>query len=258
MNKTIADLIAGSKLYPVWLHQAYYMLSAKYKRTILGTIWIAGNFIASSLAIAVVFGAIFNQDLHETLPYTMQGFLMAGTCMWIITEAPELYVGHAGIIKNHAYPFTYFAFEGVAKMIMLFAHNLIVFYIFMVAMGTVTVPLWPLIPGLILNIVCMLGWGCVVGMMSARFRDLRFLLPSASTLLFFLTPVYWRAETLGSQRWIADINPLYHMIAIVREPFLGRYPAPENWIFVSGVAVTGIVAWFIAFSLFRRRIPFWV
>ena len=258
MNKTFADLSAGFRLYPVWLHQAYHVLSAKYKRTILGSVWIAANFTGSSLAIAIVFGALFHQDLKETLPYTMMGFLMAGLSLWIITDAPEMYMANGGIIKNHAYPFTYFAFEAVAKALFLFAHNLVVFYIFDLILGTTTIPLWPLVPGLALVVVCMLTWGSIIGMMAARFRDLRFLLPSLSTLLFFLTPIYWRPETLGRKRWIADVNPIYHMVAVVREPFLGHYPSEANWVFVASLAVAGLLVWLVIFSAFRRRIPFWV
>jgi ABC-2 type transport system permease protein/lipopolysaccharide transport system permease protein len=258
MNKAIADLLNGLKLYKVWLHQAYHVLSVKYKRTVLGSLWIAANFTGTSIAISIVFGALFHQNLRETLPYTMMGFLMAGNVLWIVAEAPELYIVNSSIIKNHAYPFTYFSFEAVAKTLFLFAHNLVVFYIFNLIMGTTKIPLWPIIPGLMLNIICMLTWGSVVGMMAARYRDLRFLLPNISTLMFFLTPVYWRPDTLGNKRWIADFNPMYHMIAIVREPFLGNYPSAGNWEVVTCIALLGLCVWFAIFSVFRRRIPFWI
>lgn len=259
MNKTIKDLISGAKLYPVWLHQAYHILSTKYKRTIFGTLWIAGNFVFTSLAITLVFGLLFKQDLKVFLPYAMLGNLTGSACLWVLSEAPEIYISNSSIIKNHAYPFTYYSFEAVARNIMLFLHNLIVFYVFMIFNGTLSVPTWTLIPGMLIVIGCMLTWGTVIGMLSARYRDLRYLIPNLAALLYFLTPLYWRVETLGPEhQWVAEVNPLYHLVSIIRSPLLGVPVTQLNWMYSLGMLAAGAVLWLATFTPFRRRIPFWI
>lgn len=258
MNKTIKDVRSGIALYPVWLHQAYHTLSAKYKRTILGTLWIAGNFVFVSLAVTVVFGALFHQNMKTFLPYSMSGNLCGTMCLWVIAEAPEIFLSSGGIIKNHAYPFTYFPLENVARAMMLFLHNLVVYYIFMAFNGTLVFPNWTLLPALALVILIMLFWGTIMGMLAARYRDLRFLLPSISTLFFFLTPIYWEVNMLGPKAWIAEINPLYNMVTILRQPLMGETAPSECWIYSLCLCFLGFVAWFTIFSVFRRRIPFWV
>jgi len=258
MNKTVNDLVSGAKLYRVWLHQAYHVLSSKYKRTILGTLWIAGNFIFTSLAITIVFGFLFKQNLKDFLPYSMLGNLVGTTCLWIFSEAPEIFISQSSIIKNHAYPFTFFSFESVARSIMLFAHNLIVFYVFMLFNGTLTIPNWTVIPGLVVVMLTMMSWGTVLGMLAARYRDLRFLIPNFSNLLFFVTPLYWKVENLGPHRWIADYNPLYNLVSLVRVPLMGGSPTEWNWTFASCFCIAGVFVWFLMFAALRRRIPFWV
>lgn len=258
MSKVVKDLVNGWNLYPVWIHQAYHNLSSKYKRTILGTLWIAGNFVFTSLAITLVFGTIFHQDLKTFLPYSMLGNLVGSTCLWVFFEGPEMYIGYASIIKNHAYPFTYFSFESVTKVIFLFFHNLVVYYIFMAVSQNLVVPHWSAVPGLLVLTMALLTWGSVFGMLAARYRDLRFLLPSMATLLFFLTPIYWHMDLLGSRAWIATYNPLYNLVAIVREPLLGKLATMDNWIQSIGVTLLGFVVWLVFFGKFRRRIPFWV
>jgi ABC-type polysaccharide/polyol phosphate export permease len=258
MNKTFKDLMDGLRLYPVWLHQAYHSLVVKYKRTILGTLWIAGNFVFTSLAITLVFGTLFHQDLKTFLPYSMLGNLVGTTCLWMISEAPDMFIYSGGIIKNHAYPFTYFAFESVARVLMLLAHNFIVFYFFMLVNGTLCVPHWTFIPGLILITISMLTWGSLLGMFAARFRDLRFLLPNIANLLFFLTPIYWRVDMLGPKEWIAELNPIYNLVSILRQPLLGLQATSGNWLYAIGIAATGTILWLIFFTIYRRRIPFWV
>lgn len=258
MNKTWKDLVNGVMLYPVWLHQAWHTLGSKYKRTVMGTLWIAGNFVFTSVAISIVFGALFHQDLKTLLPYTMLGYLTASTFLWVFTDAPEMFISANGIIRNHAYPFTFFSFESVARALMLFGHNLVVFYIFMLVNGTLVMPNWSVVPALLINIITMLTWGTVISMCASRYRDLRFLLPNIAALLYFLTPVYWHLDQLGPKEWIAEINPLYNMICIVRQPFLGLSATPGNWICSIAYCLVGLIVFTVFFSMFRRRIPFWV
>lgn len=259
MDKTIKDVVAGLKMYPVWLHQAYYYLSAKYKRTALGSLWIAGNFVFLSIAVTIVFGDLFNRDVKSFLPYVMLGNLSATMCLWTLAEAPELYMSSSSIIRNHAYPFTYFTFEEIARVLMLFGHNLVVFYIFMTFAGTLSIPNPIVLIGLAVNVGIMMTWGTVVGLAAARFRDLRFLLTNISHVMYFLTPIYWHYDLLSaSHKWVADFNPLYAMVSLIREPLLGHAPSAANWTVALCLLVSGLVLWFVTFTACRRRIPFWV
>lgn len=258
MNKAIKDLITGFNMYPIWLHQAYHTLSAKYKRTILGTLWIAGNFVVTSLTVVLVFGILFQQDRKIFLPYVMMGNLVATTCLWILSEAPELFVSHGSMIKNHAYPFTYFVFEALARLMLLLGHNMVIFYIFMIFNQTLAIPHWTVLPGIALVLLTMFSWGLLSAQLSARFRDLRFLLPSLSFLLFLLTPIYWRVELLRDKQWIADYNPLYNLVSLVREPILGNAPTATHWIHAIITCAIGILIASVVFINYRRRIPFWV
>lgn len=248
----------GFNRHPIWLHQAYHNLTAKYKRTIFGTLWVTGSFLFTSISIAIVFSTIFGQNLREFLPYCLTGTLIASLFLSIITEGPELFMMNAPMIKNNAVPFTYYAFENLAKSTILFLHNLAVYYILMVIFQDLTIPNPLVVPGLILMVLIIFPWSMLVGMLAARFRDIRYLLPNFSTFLFFVTPIYWKPSALGERGAIAEFNPLYHMISILREPVLGRAPTLENWIWSVSIAALGIALWLLFFSWNRRKIPFWV
>ena len=259
MEKAIKDLLTGAGLYRVWLFQAYHELSIKFKRTALGSLWIAGNFLFVSLAIALVWGQLFQKNLHEMLPHAMLGNLCAALALWTVSDAPELFMSSSAVIRNHAYPFTYYAFEKIARNIMQFFHNLVIFYIFMIFLGTFSIPNPTFILGFGINLISLFTWGMIIGMLSARFRDLRFLLPSLTFLLYFLTPVYWHVEMLSpDKRWIADLNPINGMLSVMREPLMGHFPSEANWTGAIAVCLSGIAVWLITFPIFRRRIPFWV
>jgi ABC-type polysaccharide/polyol phosphate export permease len=258
-GKAFKDLKAGAKLYHVWVYQAYYAISAKYKRTALGSIWISGGMIASSLSMALVFGGIFQQDLKVAFPIIMAGIICFALAAFPLQEAPEAYMSNAVIIVNHAYPFNYFIFESVCRAFFLFLHNLVVFYISMALVGVLTPPHWTIIPGLCLVLVSMFTWANCAAMFAARFRDVRFLLPFLGSLMFVLTPIFWPASMLkGWREGLVHFNPIYGLVEIIRAPLIGKAPPAEAWTLAIISTILGIVAWLIFFPANRRRIPFWV
>lgn len=258
MEKAIKDLVAGVKLYRVWLHQAWFTLAAKYRRTALGTLWLAGQYASTSLAFAMLFGLLLKRDMHTLLPFAMIGNLALHTVVAPIMDGGMLFTSNSGMIRNHAYPFMYFSLEYTARHMMLFFHNLVIYYIFMIFNQSLVFPTWEVIPGLIIDAVVLLTWGTVIGMLTARFRDLSFMFQAIGSPLFFLTPVYWPPEDLGPRAFLVNFNPLFSLVSIVRMPIMGQNVPATNWSIAIGIALLGILVWFLSFAAFRRRIAFWI
>jgi len=74
----------------------------------------------------------------------------------------------------------------------------------------------------------------------------------------FATPIMYLRESLGESAWIADINPLYHLIELVRAPLLGQAPAILSWEVAIATAVVGTAFALALLVRTSRRIVFWV
>ena len=74
-------------------------------------------------------------------------------------------------------------------------------------------------------------WICLLfGTLCARFRDVQPLVTSVLQITMFVTPIFWRPEMLGKNRAVfVDGNIVYHMIAIIRDPLLGKSPSTVSW-----------------------------
>ena len=57
---------------------------------------------------------------------------------------------------------------------------------------------------------------------------------------------------------IAEINPLYHLLEIVRAPMLGTAPELHSWLITSGMAVAGSLFAAALLVSKARRIVFWL
>jgi ABC-type polysaccharide/polyol phosphate export permease len=259
LSKSINDLKRGILLYPTWLHQAYHEVSSKYKRTVLGSLWISGGMVATSLALAIVMGGIQGQDLPDILPYVMGGIIAYALSGYVMSEAPELFMSAAPIIKNHAYPFTYYSFESITRTFIIFLHNIVVYYIVTAMLMKLTVPHWSILFALVLVYFNSAIWGSLMAMLAARFRDMRFMLPFLSQIVFFITPVFWHPGNLkGWRTTIIQFNPFYGLMEIVRSPLLGQAAPMVAWAQSVTCLAVGALLWLVFFSRFRSKIAFWV
>ncbi len=63
---------------------------------------------------------------------------------------------------------------------------------------------------------------------------------------------------LGNRRFIADYNPLYHFINLIRAPLLGETPALLSWMVASLMLIFGGALSLLLFARFRSRIAYWI
>jgi ABC-type polysaccharide/polyol phosphate export permease len=112
----------------------------------------------------------------------------------------------------------------------------------------------------LLNLVVALGLTTFLGIVAARFRDVQLIVSMLLQLVFLMTPIMWQTKSLKGSAipYVADFNPVYHLIEIVRRPLLNQAPTSTSWA-IAGVAAAGSFALGMAFyARYRHRVPFWV
>ena len=144
------------------------------------------------------------------------------------------------------------------NIVVFFHHALILVIVFVIYPPPLNWSLL-LVPFAILAIAVNAIWlSLFLGMLCARFRDIPLIITSLIQVLFFLTPVMWRPELLGRHAWSANLNPLHHLLEIVRAPLVdGRMPG-LSWAAVIGMAFVGFAIVVPLFARYRARIAYWV
>ena len=114
------------------------------------------------------------------------------------------------------------------------------------------------VPGLILLLGNLLWVALILAILAARFRDTIQIVTTVTQIMLFATPIMWPVSSLEGATWIAEINPVYHLIELVRAPLLGTAPDPISWLVTVGMLAGG---WTLALLLLKRaskRIVFWI
>jgi ABC-type polysaccharide/polyol phosphate export permease len=210
-------------------------------------------------AMSVVWAGLWNQKVTEFLPFLLSGLIPWTMIAAVIGESTGVFLGGEGLIKNQQFPYSVLIYGVVARNVLIFAHNLIGYFLVAVLCGvSLNSALLLLIPGLLLVVVNFV-WVCLlVAIFCLRFRDFQQIVASLLQVAVFVTPIFWNANQIqGTRAIIVDANILHHMVELLRRPLLGEVPSLVSY----GVCtVTAFLGWWIAYRLFaskRHRLPYW-
>jgi ABC-type polysaccharide/polyol phosphate export permease len=125
---------------------------------------------------------------------------------------------------------------------------------------TVSMLLLPV--GLALAMVNYLWISLLIAAICARFRDVVQLVANASTVLFFVTPIFWQPAQLDSvplaRSLLADANFAYHLVNVIRAPLLGTTPEPLSFVYLGVAALVGFSVTALFLRRFYDRIAYWL
>jgi ABC-2 type transport system permease protein len=264
-RKAADDLIGGWKQRQLWGHLAWQDIRQRYRRSVLGPIWITISMAVTAVALGVLYAGLFQNDLSVQLPYILVGFIVWAFISGCISEGSEVFITNEGLIKQLPAPLSVHVYRLVWRQVLFFAHNMIVyaimFVIFPQPLGWTSLTVFP---ALVLLAVNGAWVALLLGIVTTRFRDMAPITQSLVQLLFFLTPIVWIYQDLLDNPAVADrarlveFNPLLHFIEIVRQPLLGEEQHLRHWIVVLVITVVGWALTFAALRRYRSRVAYWV
>ena len=263
-RRAFQDLRDGLDRRQLWLHLGWQDIKQRYRRSVLGPIWITIATGTTAVAMGGLYSKLFHLELSEHLPYVTLGLIVWGLISASILEGAEVFVANEGLIKQLPTPLSVHVYRLVWRQAILFAHNIVIYVI--IAMIFPKPWKWTdlsVFPALLLIVLNCIWASLVFGIVGTRFRDIGPLLNSMVQLLFFMTPIIWNDQTLEAQgagqwRWIVELNPLFHYLDIVRAPLLGADQEVRHWIVVLVLTAIGWVLALFAMRQYRSRVPYWV
>jgi ABC-type polysaccharide/polyol phosphate export permease len=210
-------------------------------------------------AMGFLYSKLFNQDTTTYLPFLTAGLIVWNFISGQINEGGQTFIGAQNLIQSVSLPYSIHAYRQVTRGLIMLAHNLVilpfVLLFYHVPLGWQTFAALPAFALLCLNCVWV---ALVLGMVSARFRDVPLIVQNFVTILFFVTPIFFPPSALGPWQHIAELNPLFAAVDILRAPLLGQAPAASSWPIMFAVTGVGWVVAFLFFSRFSSRIAYWV
>ena len=260
LSKAKLDLRGGLDRASLWWSLAWQDTKQRYRRSFLGPFWITVSTGVLVGAMGPLYGALLGQDVASYLQHLAISLIIWFFISAVINEAGSAFVGAEGYIKQVALPLSVHVFRLLAKNVVMLALNAVIIVLVLIFLPPAhwgDVWLFPF--GLLLVLGNLFWIALLLAVLSARFRDIPQLVTNIVQVAFFLSPIIWKADMLSQKsRFVADFNPLYHFIEVIRAPLLGEPVHAVSWIVTSSFLVLGSVAAFLVFARFRARVPYWL
>ena len=254
----LQDVVEGACAFRLWGMLGWQDVRQRYRRSTLGPFWLTISMGALVGGLGVLYAGLFRMDIADYLPFVAAGLIIWGLLSGLITEGCAAFIGAEGIIKQVNLPLSVHVYRVVWRNLIVFAHNVAIYVaaavIFSIQPGWTGLLVLPGLALLCLNGVWM---GLLLGLVSARFRDVPQIVASVVQGAFFLTPIIWKPELLPDRAFVLDLNPFFHLVELVRAPSLGQAPGLVSWFAAAGITLGGWLVTLLMYRRYRWRIAYW-
>ena len=226
-------------------------IKLRYKRSILGVLWTLLEPLMLMTILTIVFSNVFRFDgLDYPFPlYILSGLLLFDFFNRSTLQIVEETVASLGLASRIYVPRSAFAVATVLTYLVNWAIALIPLVAIMMVLRQ---PLsWTILTipfGMLLSSLFALGVGLLVATLGAFFHDVKLTYQVLLTGWFYATPIIYPLEIVPApfEKYFL-LNPLLHLVALVREPVIFARVAPlENWLAAGGFSLAALaLGWWV-------------
>ena len=254
----------GLRLRELWAYREllYFLtwrdVKVRYRQTIFGAAWA----VIQPFALMVVFSALFGQFANQAsvgadIPPPI--FFYSGLVPWTLFSASlvgssQSVVAGRGLVTKIYFPRLIMPIAAVGSFLIDFAIAMAVLVGLMFYYGIVptVAALWLPVFTLI-ALVTSMGFGIGLSALNAKYRDVGYAVPFVISVLFFLTPVMYPANSSfvpPAVRPFYILNPMVGVVEGFRWALLGIGEPPRLMTLVS--AATASLLLVVGLMYFRR------
>ncbi|WP_410170802.1 galactan export ABC transporter permease subunit Wzm/RfbD [Corynebacterium antarcticum] len=261
-----SDLVRGFLQHELWLQLGWQDIKQRYRRSVLGPLWITIATGVMAVALGLLYSVLFRIPVAEFLPHVTVGLIMWNFISGAIKDGSDIFIENEGLIKQLPSALSVHVYRLVWRQLLFLAHNMVIWLVLMMVFPR---PLgmegFLAIPALFLLVLNGVWVSMFFGIIATRYRDVSPLLEALVQLLFYITPIVWTTTTLKDQGGeiserakLAQLNPLYHYMEVLRAPLIGADLPVYHWWVVIGCTAVGLCLALLAMKQWRFRVSYWV
>jgi lipopolysaccharide transport system permease protein len=217
-------------------------ITAKYRQTVLGTLWIFAGPLVSAGLFSLVFGRIAGlpSDGDSYFAFSYAALLGWNLFSTTLTSTSSSLTSNSALITKIYFPRLVLPLSTVGSTLLNTAVSfgvmliLLLIYDIGLSLQLLVLPVW-----LLLAIMLAVGIGAVLAALAVSYRDVNYMTPILTSLLVYVSPVAYSIEAVpDSLRTYYLLNPLTTIVEGCRWSLLG-----------SGSLTTWAIAYTIALSI---------
>ena len=230
-----------------------------YKQTILGPLWFLIQPILTTIMYMFVFGGLAKIST-DGAPQPL--FYLSGIMLWnyfsdSFNASSNVFTNNASVFGKVYFPRLVVPLAGLTSNLLKLLIQLVLFILVYIGyrIAGVELPIRPallLFPFLVLLLAFhALSWGLIISSVTAKYRDLKFLIAFGLQLFMYATPIiYPLSVATGRIRTALELNPLTPIFEAFKYGCLGCGTLSWGGLLYSTVFM--LVMLFISLIVFNR------
>lgn len=234
-------------------------LILRYRRTFFGYLWTLFNPLLMMSVTAVVFSTIFKLDLKTYAVFLFSGMVAFNFFATCAAQSGQSILGNEQLIKKIYVPKILFPLATSFALLVdsiLMASSL--FLIILAIGGKLTWAIAFLPAAYLLIYGFSFGIGLILSVSSVFFRDLQHIIAIIMQALLFLSPVFYKPESLaGKVKSLIALNPMTYYIELFRAPIYNGVLPPMTVITMALIySCISLTVGMYVFRKFENRVAF--
>jgi ABC-type polysaccharide/polyol phosphate export permease len=251
-------------------------LTVRYKNSFLGFFWSMINPLLTVLVLTFVFKVIQKNHTPNFSAYVLAAYLPYMFFQQAIMDSAQSILSSLSLIKKIYFPREIIPLASIIANYIHFCLALVVFFIYLFALyvyGGMKVPtfMWttiylPIL--LVINFLLATGIGLWVCAINTFYEDVKYLVGTILSLLFFLSPIMYFSEAVYypernlNHYFLFHLNPIatlsmsYRKILLAPQPVdVGgvSYPAmPLSWKLIGITGIFSVLVFFYGYHVFNK------
>jgi len=260
MNLSLREVWAYRDLVRLFVRRD---LVAQYKQTILGPIWLVLQPLLTTIVFTIFFGQVAGLSTGglPKLLFYLSGQIVWGYFAMVLTVTSDTFVMNAHIFGKVYFPRLAVPVSILFSQLFQFGLRFLIFLVFFSVFFlrgasihfTSTLLIFPL--ALLVMMGLSLGLGILFSAMTAKYRDLRFLLAFGVQLLMFTTTAVYPLSAMSARyRLLVLANPMTSVIECFRSAFMGSGDfRPVYLLYSATFAVVILLIGLLSFTRIERN-----
>ena len=264
MPYALSDMFGAFAKARLWGYISAKNIQLRYRRNVLGLLWLVIAFAIPSLGIGYVLARLQGLPLEEHVPHVLFGFVVWYFIIDCLVQGSTSLSRSRNIVLQAPIQRTVFPLSLVMEKMIILLVNLVTACALAAVFGwrpSLTMLFIPI--SLVVLAAAGLGSALFMSLVSVRLRDMTELVASVMRLAFFFTPIIWSVESRrfsadGFLTTVATYNPFTYFLEILRMPIQGAWPSPLVLIVTGVLTVLALIAAVAALQRTGRTAAFFV
>jgi ABC-2 type transport system permease protein len=236
-------------------------IKVRYKRSVLGFVWVMLNPLLVMLIMNIVFSGLFKVSTKNYTIYLLSGIILWSFFAQSTATAIDSFIGNSNLIKKLYIPKAIFPCSVVISAMINFLFSLVPFLIIFIITGTSLSSHFYVLPaGVIFIVMFSFGISLIISTLTVFFHDTKYIYEVLLTALMYMTPIFYPEAIIPKKFiFIFHLNPLYHFLNIFRAALFMDVPSLPGSLFYGFLSsFTALIAGWVFYNRYKDRVVYYL